>query len=153
MSTLNVSGENFEEGVIKKPLFHHSFFRLQKSDKGQIFYWSTQTALGSGGCRLSSIGCNHAQKTSKLPYFRLFRPDTQILSALTALYWPSNAFYWPSTTGYQPVPTDTDLVPSWIKHYRLILTQCHQVPTATFTTLYWLNTTKFQRLMHSLPRV
>ena len=40
-------------------------------------------ALGSC-CRL--IVVNHAQKTSKLPYFRLFRPNNQILSALTALY-------------------------------------------------------------------
>ena len=29
-----------------------------------------------------SIDCHHAQKTSKLPCLRLFRPDTQILSAL-----------------------------------------------------------------------
>ena len=43
-------------------------------------------------------------KTWKLPYFRPFQPDIQILSALNALYWPSTAFYWPSTTKYQPVP-------------------------------------------------
>ena len=46
-------------------------------------------ALGSC-CRL--IVVNHAQKTSKLPYFRLFRPDNQILSALTALYRPGTPF-------------------------------------------------------------
>ena len=83
---------------------------LQESDKGQIFYWSIQTC---SRIRLL-FDCDHAQKTSKLPYFRLFRPDTQILSALTALYWPSNAFYWPSTTKYQPVPPFTDSVPSYI---------------------------------------
>ena len=42
-------------------------------------------ALGSCGCRLI-VDCHHAQKTYKLPYFRLFRPDTQILSVPTALY-------------------------------------------------------------------
>ena len=92
-------------------------------------------ALGSCCC---SINCHHAQKTSKLPYFRLFRPDTQILSALTALYWPSTAFYWPSTTKYQPVTSHTDPVPSWIKHYRLILIHCHQVPTRRAP--YWPST-------------
>ena len=62
------------------------FLFLQESDKGQIFYWSIQTC--SRIMQLSDwlIDCHHAQKTSKLPYFRLFRPDTQILSALTALY-------------------------------------------------------------------
>ena len=81
------------------------------------------------------IDCHHAQKTSKLPYFRLFRPDTQILSALTALYWPSTAFYWPSTTKYQPVPSYTDPVPSGIKHHCLILIHCHQVLTSRAP--YW----------------
>ena len=54
---------------------------LQESDKGQIFSWSIQTC--SRIRRL--IDCHHAQKTSKLPYFRLFRPDNQILSALYCL--------------------------------------------------------------------
>ena len=45
---------------------------LQKSDKSQIFYWSSQTALGSG-CRL--IGwwiVNHAQKPENGPISDLF---------------------------------------------------------------------------------
>ena len=84
--------------------------QLQESEKGQIFYWSIQTCSRI----MLSIDCDHAQKTSKLPHFRLFRPDTQILSALTALYWPS-------TTKYQPVPPYTDPVPSWINQYRPIV--------------------------------
>ena len=66
------------------------FLFLQESDKGQIFYWSFSRIM-----RLFDwlIDCHHAEKTSKLPYFRLFRPDTQILSALTALYWPRIAYY------------------------------------------------------------
>ena len=67
-------------------------------------------------------------KTWKLPFFRPFQPDTQILSALAALYWPSTAFYWPSTTKYQPVPLLTD--PSCINYYRPLLIQYHQVPTS-----------------------
>ena len=85
---------------------------------------------------------NHAQKPSKLPYFRLFRPDTQILSGFSALYWPSTAFYWPSTTKYQPVPPHTDPVPSWVNHYRLILIQNHQVPTSRAP--YWPSTIMYQ---------
>ena len=104
--------------------------------KVKFFTDRFRPALGSGGWL---IDCHHAQKTSKLPCFRLF-PDTQILSALTALYWPSTAFYWPSTTKYQPVPSYTDPAPSWIKHYRLILIQCHQVPTSRAP--YWLGGSK-----------
>ena len=43
---------------------------LQESDKGQIFSLSIQTCFRIR--RL--IDCHHAQKTSKLPYFRLLRP-------------------------------------------------------------------------------
>ena len=104
-------------------------------------------ALGSVGCWL--IGCDHPQKTSKLPYYRLFRPDIQILSALTALYWPSTAFYWPSTTKYQPVPPYTDPVPSCINQYRLLQTQYHQVPNST--ALYWPSTTTHYYFKFNFP--
>ena len=36
----------------------------------------------------------------------------------------------------------TDPVPSWINHYRLILIQCHQVPTSRAT--YWPSTIMYQ---------
>ena len=81
-------------------------------------------------------------KTWKLPYFRPFQPDIQILSALAALYWPSTAFYWLSTTKYQPVPPYTDPVPPCINHYRSILTHYHQVSATT--TTYWPSSTKYQ---------
>ena len=109
---------------------------LQESDKGQISYWSNQTCTRIM-LSIDWLIVNHSQKTSKLPYFRLFRPDTQILSALTALYWPSTAIYWPSTTKYQPVPPDTDLVPSWIKHYCLKLIQCHQLGGTKPQSFQW----------------
>ena len=87
---------------------------LQKSDKGQIIYWSSQTC---SRIRRLFVRClSPCSKTWKLPYFRPFQPDTQILSALTALYWPSTAFYWPSTTKHQPVLTHTDPVPSCKKY-------------------------------------
>ena len=104
---------------------------LQESGKGQVFYWSIQTC--SRIMRLIDWLINWlwpCSKTSKLPYFRLFRPDTQILSALTALYWPSTAFYWPNTTKCQPVPPFTDPIPSCINHYRPLLIQYHQAPTS-----------------------
>ena len=94
-------------------------------------------ALGSC-CRLI---VNHAQKTSKLPYFRLFRPDNQILSALTVLHWPCMAFYWPSITKYRQVPASTDPVLSYTdplpstNQRRPILTQYHKVSTST--AQYW----------------
>ena len=72
-------------------------------------------------------------KNLKQALFQTFSTWHRILSAFTALYWPSTAFYWPSTTKYQPVPPYTDPVPSWINHYRLILIQCHQVPTSRAT--------------------
>ena len=74
-------------------------------------------------------------KNSKLPFFRLVQPDTEILSALTALYWPS-------TTKYQPVPPYTDPVPSWINHHRLILIHCHHVPISRAP--YWTRTIMYQ---------
>ena len=89
-------------------------YQLQESDKGQIFYWSIQTC---SRIRLL-FDCDYAQKTSKLPYFRLFQPVTQILSALTALTWPS---------------------------YRLLLTQYHQIPTST--ALYWPSTIMYHPLL------
>ena len=85
------------------------------SDKGRICTDQVRPALGSVGCL---VGCHHAQKTSKLPYFRLFQPVTQILSALTALTWPS---------------------------YRLLLTQYHQIPTST--ALYWPSTIMYHPLL------
>ena len=81
-------------------------------------------------------------KNLKTALFQTFSTWHRILSAFTALYWPSTAFYWPSTTKYQPVPPYTDPVPSWINHYRLILIQCHQIPTSTAS--YWPSTTKYQ---------
>ena len=81
-------------------------------------------------------------KNLKTALFQTFSTWHRILSAFTALYWPSTAFYWPSTTKYQPVPPYNDPVPSWINHYRLILIQCHQVPTSRAT--YWPSTIMYQ---------
>ena len=74
-------------------------------------------------------------KNLKTALFQTFSTWHRILSALTALYWPSTAFYWPSTTKYQPVPPSTDPVPSCINYYRPLLIQYHQVSTSIAT--YW----------------
>ena len=99
---------------------------LQKPDKVQLFYWSSQTALGSGGCSFVTM-----LKNLKTDLFQTFSTWPQILSAL--LHHTSTPFYWPSTTKYEPVPPYTDLVPSCINHYRLLLIQYQQVPTSTNT--------------------
>ena len=107
--------------------------QLQKSDKSQFFYWSSQTALGSGSWLID--GLLTMLKNLKTALFQTFSTWHRILSALTALYWPSTAFYWPSTTKYQPVPPSTDPVPSCINYYRPLLIQYHQVSTSIAT--YW----------------
>ena len=63
---------------------------LQNSDNS--FTDQVRPALGSVGWSVGRVSqlvvtiLKKPQKTSKLPYYRPFRPDTQILSALTALY-------------------------------------------------------------------
>ena len=74
-------------------------------------------------------------KNLKMALFRTFSTWHRILSALTALYWPSTAFYWPSTTKCQPVPPSTDPVPTCINYYHPLLIQYHQVSTSIAT--YW----------------
>ena len=99
--------------------------------------------------RLSIVDCRWLTmlKNLKTALFQTFSTWHRILSAFTALYWPSTAFYWPSTTKYQPVPPYTDPVPSRINHYRLILIQCHQVPTSRAT--YWPSTIMYQQVSPS----
>ena len=101
--------------------------------------------------QLSIVDCRWLTmlKNLKTALFQTFSTWHRILSAFTALYWPSTAFYWPSTTKYQPVPPYTDPVPSWINHYRLILIQCHQVPTSRAT--YWPSTIMYQPVSPSDP--
>ena len=92
---------------------HHQF--LQKSDRGQIVYWSIQTALGSGSCSL--FVCHHAQKPESCPISDLFN--------LIPKY-------------FLPLPPSTDPVPPSTNQYRPILTQCHLGPTST--AFYWPST-------------
>ena len=73
-------------------------------------------ALGSC-CRLI---VNHAQKTSKLPYFRLFRPIPK--------------YFLPLLPYTDLVPPSTDPVPPSTNQYRRILTQYHH--GSTITALY-----------------
>ena len=116
---------------------------LQKSDKGQVFYLSSQTCTRIWGLFDWLIDwLPPCSKTWKLPYFRCFQPDTQILSALTALYWPSTASHWLSTTKYQPVLPYTDPAPSCINHYRPLLILYHQILTSIAP--YWPSTIMYQ---------
>ena len=57
---------------------------LQESEEGQISYLSIQTCTRI--MLLFDGLLTMIKKNSKLPYFRLFRPDNQILTVLTALY-------------------------------------------------------------------
>ena len=122
---------------------------LQESDKSQIFYWSSQTCSRIRqliDCRLLTM-----LKNLKTALFQTFSTWHRILSAFTALYWPSTFFYWPSTTKYHPVPPYTDPVPSWINHYRLILIQCPTVPTSRATN--WPSTIMYQLVLPSTEPV
>ena len=91
---------------------------LQESDKSQIFYWSSQTCS-----RIRQLigwlvdGLLTMLKNLKTALFQTFSTWHRILSAFTALYWPSTAFYWPNTTKYQTVPPYTDQVPSCINQH------------------------------------
>ena len=105
-STLRITNSTMSPGALEYCMSNCRSLMKVKFPTDQF-----RLALGSCHCLMD---CHHAQKTSKLPYFRLFRPDTQILSGFSALYWPSTAFYWPSTTKYQPLRSHTDPVPSCI---------------------------------------
>ena len=74
-------------------------------------------ALGSCCC---SVDCHHAQKTSKLPYFRLFGPIPK--------------YFLPLLPYTDLVPPSTDPVPPSTNQYRRILTQYHH--GSTITALY-----------------
>ena len=97
------------------------FFRLQKSDKGQIFYWQSQTCTRIRQFFVDWLSIFTMLKNLKTALFQTFSTWHRILSAFTALYWPCTAFYWPSTTKYQPVPPYTDpylflRLIWWVKH-------------------------------------
>ena len=96
---------------------------LQKSGKGQIIIDQVRPPLGSVSWLVDWLWL-----CSKLPYFRLFQHDTQILSALAALYWPSTTKYW-------TIPPHSDPVPPSTNYYSPILTHYHQAPhtSAQFT--------------------
>ena len=97
---------------------------LQKSDKGQIFYWSSQTC---SRIRRLFVRClSPCSKTWKRPYFRPFQPDTE--------------YFLPLLPYTDLVPPSTDPVPPSTNQYRPILTQYHHV--STITTLCWSSTTK-----------
>ena len=83
---------------------------LQKSDKGQIFYWKSQTCTRI--MRLFDSRLSPCSKTWKLPYFRPFQPDTQILSTLTAF----TDLVQPST---DPVPPSTNQIVWWLVLYSM----------------------------------
>ena len=91
--------------LVLSPMFLH------KSDKGQIFHWSSQTALGSGGCLF--VDCHHAQKPENCPISDLFNLTPKYVLALL-----------PFT---DLVPPSTDPVPPSTNQYRPKLTQYHHV--------------------------
>ena len=104
--------------------------------RGQFFYWSSQTC--SRIRRLFVCRCllSPCSKTSKLPYFRLFRPIPK--------------YFLPLLPYADLVPPSTDPVPPSTNQYRPILTLYHQVPTSYAPN--WPNTTKYQPVpLHTDP--
>ena len=106
--------EETRAGGSRNCFSHYSNFCVLQSESGgnlvstftfcrsliKVKFYTDQfrPALGSCGCSIVDCRLSPWSKTWKLPYFRPFQPDNQILSALPALCWPSNAFYWPNTT-------------------------------------------------------
>ena len=122
-------------------------FFLQKSDKGQVFYWSSQTST-----RFSRLVVTMLKKPQNCPisdFFILtpkyFLPYCLILTwnrlLLTQYHQVPNST-WPSTITYQPVPPYTDPLPPRTNQDRPILTHFHHVPTNTAP--YWPSITKYQ---------
>ena len=120
---------------------------LQKSDKGQVFYWSSQTST-----RFSRLVVTMLKKPQNCPisdFFILtpkyFLPYCLILTwnrlLLTQYHQVPNST-WPSTITYQPVPPYTDPLPPRTNQDRPILTHFHHVPTNTAP--YWPSITKYQ---------
>ena len=110
---------------------------LQKSEEVNFFIDQVRRALGSGGCLIDWLIVT-LLKNLKTALFQTFQPDIQILSALTALYWPSTAFFWLSTAKYRPVPPSTEPVPSYIDQYPSLLNKYDQVSMRT--DLSWPST-------------
>ena len=141
---------------------------LQKSDKGKIFYWSSQTCTRVSrlfGWLVVTI----RKKTQNCPITpKYFLPFTDLVPASTDPVPPSTnqyrpiltqyhhvstitAFYWPISTKYQPVPPYTNPVSPSINHYRPILIPYHQVPTNIAP--YWPSTIKYQPVSPSIDLV
>ena len=118
---------------------------LQKSDKGQVFYWSSQTST-----RFSRLVVTMLKKPQNCPIsdFFILTPK-YFLPYCLILTWNRLLLYhqvpnstWPSTITYQPVPPYTDPLPPRTNQDRPILTHFHQVPTNTAP--YWPSITKYQ---------
>ena len=108
---------------------------LQKSDKGQVFYWSSQTST-----RFSRLVVTMLKKPQNCPisdFFILtpkyFLPFCLILTwnrlLLTQYHQvpTSTGLYWPITITYQPVPPYTDPLPPRTNQDRPILTRAHNL--------------------------
>ena len=97
-STLRITNSTMSPGALEYCMSNCRSLMKVKFPTDQF-----RLALGSCHCLMD---CHHAQKTSKLPYFRLFQPDPQILSTLmpyTDLEPPSTDPVPPSTNYYRPL--------------------------------------------------
>ena len=115
---------------------------LQKSDKGQVFYWSSQTST-----RFSRLVVTMLKKPQNCPIsdFFILTPK-YFLPYCLILTWNRLLL-----TQYHQVPTGTDPVPSLINHHRLILIHFHHVPTSRAP--YWPSTIMYQPLPPSTDPV
>ena len=92
LSSSDLSRNSYSWAILPQGLFPKQI--LQKSDKGQIFYWSSQTALGSGGCSL--FDCHQLKN----------------LKTISDLYNLTPKYFWPllPNTSAQRVP-EPDPIP------------------------------------------
>ena len=78
-------------------LFHHKILYCCRSlTKVKFFTDQVRPALGSDSWLVG--GLLTMLKNMKTALFQTFSTWHRLLSALTALHWPSTIFYWPSTT-------------------------------------------------------
>ena len=125
-TTLNLSVQKFETLDCMSGGKSQQNVSLQNSDKGQIFYWSSQTCSKIRQL-FGRLVVTMLKKTALFQAFWTWQPNTFCPYCLTAL-----------------VPPSTDPVPPSTNQYGPILTQYHHV--LTITALCWYSSTKYQQV-------
>ena len=126
-TTLNLSVQKFETLDCMSGGISQQNVSLQNSDKGQIFYRSSQT-------------CSRIRRLFSRLVVTMLKKDCPISGFLDL----TTKYFLPLLHYTDIVPPSTDLVPPSINNYCPILTHYHQV--SIITALYRSSTTKYQQV-------